>query len=174
MANACDWRVGVNLIGLTNFISTVIGPNVTICHMKLIFVTPLGSKTRKLGAFGSYIPTYSWKTWLERNVFYSQNLQPWNTECVKSGALEGGLSFRRSLAWDEVLQPACCCFELKVTGFHLSLVFTALLSEVENGVKLFRICKTFWSIQTKLTKVFAGNWTLVLCERNQSLSRKIF
>ena len=40
--------------------------------------------------------------------------------------------------------------------------------------------KTIWSIQTKLIfyiedfKVFAGNWTLVLWERNQSLSRKIF
>ena len=47
----------VNLIGLNNFISTVIGPNVTSCHGKLILVTPLGSKTRKLGAFASYIPT---------------------------------------------------------------------------------------------------------------------
>ena len=40
--------------------------------------------------------------------------------------------------------------------------------------------KTIWSIQTKLIfyiedfKVFAGNLTLVLCERNQSLSRKTF
>ena len=57
MANARDLRVGVNLIGLTNFISTVVGPNLTSCHLKLILVTPLGSKTRKLGAFGSYIPT---------------------------------------------------------------------------------------------------------------------
>ena len=47
----------VNLIGLSNFISTVIGPNLTSCHGKLILLTPLGSKTRKLGAFGSYIPT---------------------------------------------------------------------------------------------------------------------
>ena len=46
-------------------------------------------------------------------------------ECVKSEALEGGLSFRPSLASEEVLQPACCCSELKVTGFHLTLVFTA-------------------------------------------------
>ena len=38
----------------------------------------------------------------------------------------------------------------KVTGFHLALVFTASLSEVENGVKPCPICKTFWSIQTKL------------------------
>ena len=64
-------------------------------------------------------------------------------------------------------------------GF-ISRFFTASLSEVENGLKLWRICKTFWSIQTKLIfyiedfKVFAGNWTLLLCERNQSLSRKIF
>ena len=43
-----------------------------------------------------------------------------------------------------------------------------------------RICKSFWSIQTQLiccigdlNWVFAGNWTLVLCERNQTLSRKI-
>ena len=49
-----------------------------------------------------------------------------------------------------------------------------------HGLSFRRICKTFWSIQTKLIcciedfKVFAGNWTLVLCERNQSLSRKIF
>ena len=35
---------------LTNFIPTVIGPNLTSCHVKLIFVAPLGSKTRKLGA----------------------------------------------------------------------------------------------------------------------------
>ena len=69
---------------------------------------------------------------------------------------------------------------LSVTGFHLELVFTASLSEVENGDKPCRICKTFWSIQTQLIcfiegfKVFAGNWTHVLCERNQSLSRKIF
>ena len=69
MANARDWCVGVNLIGLTNFTSTVIGPNLTSCHVKLILVTPLGSKTRNLGSFGSYIPTYFSKTWLERNVF---------------------------------------------------------------------------------------------------------
>ena len=71
----------------------------------------------------------------------------------------------------------------QVTGFHPALVFTASLSEVENGVKPCRICKTFWSIQTQLIcciedfKVFAANWTLVCglrCERNQSLSRKIF
>ena len=40
--------------------------------------------------------------------------------------------------------------------------------------------KPIWSIQTKLIfyiedfKVFAGNWTLELCQRNHSLSRKIF
>ena len=159
-----------------NYISTVNGPNSTSCHVKLILVTPLRSKTRKLGAFGSYIPTSCSKTWLERNVFQSQNSHLRNTECVKSVALEGGLIFRRSLAWDEVLQPACCCFELKVTGFHLALVFTASLSEVGNGVKTCQI----WKTQTQLIcciedfKVFAGNWTLVLCERNHSLSRKIF
>ena len=90
----------------------MIGPNLTSCHVKLILVKPLGSKTRKLGAFGSYIPTNCSKTWLERNVFQSQNSHLWNTECVKSVALEGGLIFRRSLAWDELLQPVCCCFEL--------------------------------------------------------------
>ena len=99
---------------------------------------------------------------------------------IWSGAVEGRLIFRCSLTWDEVLQPACCCFELKVTGFHLALVFTTSLSKVENGVKPCWICKTFWKIQTKLIccieefNVFAGNWTLVLCERNQSLSCKIF
>ena len=136
----------------------MIGANLTSCHVKLILVTPLGSKTRKLGAFGSYIPTYCSKTWLERYVFQSQNLHLWNIECVKSVALEGGLSFRCSLAWDEVLQLACCCFELKVTGFHLVLLsrwvsrplFPQPLSEVENGVKPCRIYKTFWSIQTQL------------------------
>ena len=132
---------------------------------------PLGLKTCKLGAFGSNIPTYCSKPWLERNVFQSQNLHPWNTECKKSGALEGRLIFRRSLAWDEVLQLACCCFELKVTGFHLALVFMASLSEEEDGVKPCQICKSFWSIQTKCKlikfccledfKVFIGNWTLV-------------
>ena len=45
----------VNLIGLSNFSSTVIGPNMTSCHGKLILVTPLGSKTRKLGAFGLHV-----------------------------------------------------------------------------------------------------------------------
>ena len=83
---------------VTYFISTVIGPNLASCHVKLILVTPLGSKPRKLDAFGSYFQTYCSKTWLERDVFPSQNLQPWNTECVTSGALEGGVIFRRSLA----------------------------------------------------------------------------
>ena len=93
MANARDWRVGVNLIGLTNFISTVIWPNLTSCHLKLILVTPLGSKTRKLGRFWSIYSDGLFKNWTEKNVFQSQNLQPWNTECLKSGALEGGLIF---------------------------------------------------------------------------------
>ena len=35
-------KTKVNLIGLTNFISTVIGPNLTSCHVKLVLVTPLG------------------------------------------------------------------------------------------------------------------------------------
>ena len=182
MANARDWRVGVNFIGLTNFISPVIGPNLISCHLKLILVMPLASKTRKLGAFGSYIPTDCSKTELKRNVFQSQNLQPWNTECVKSGALEGGLifvAFSLKMKYFSRL-VVVVVVELKGTGFHLALVFTASLSEVESGVKPCRNCKTFWRIQTKLIcciedfKVFAGNWTLVLCERNQSLSRKIF
>ena len=69
---------------------------------------------------------------------------------------------------------------LVVVWYHLALVFTASLFEVENGVNPCRVCKTFWGIQNKLIcciedfKVFAGNWTLVLCERIQSLSRKIF
>ena len=54
MANARDWRVGVNLIGLTNFISTVIGPNLASCHVKLVLVTPLGSKTRNLALWFIY------------------------------------------------------------------------------------------------------------------------
>ena len=94
------------------------------------------------------------------------------TQCVKSGAIEGRLIFHPSLA--------CCCFKLKVTGYHLALVFMASLSEVENGVKLFQISKTFWSIETKLIcciedfKVFAGNWMPVLCERNQSCHARSF
>ena len=138
---------------LTNFISTVIGPTLTSCHVKLTLVkltleTPLENSAL---LFHNYIPKYCSKTWLEKKVLKtSQNcLHSWNTECVKSRALEGGLIFRHSLAWDEVLQPACC-FELKDTGFYLALVFTASLSEVKNGVKPCRISKTFWSIQTKL------------------------
>ena len=127
------------MIGLTNFISTVIGPNLRSCHLKLILVTPLGSKIRKLGAFGSYIPMDCSKTGLERNVFQSQNLQPCNTECVKSGAIEGGLVF---VAFSlEMKNFSRLVVELKGTGFHLALVFTASLSEVENGVKPCRICK---------------------------------
>ena len=63
-----DAREQSNLIGLINFISTVIGSNLTSCHMKLVLVTPLGSKTREFGAFCSYILTNCSKTWLERNV----------------------------------------------------------------------------------------------------------
>ena len=158
------------------------GPNLTSCHEKLTLLTPLGSKNRNLGNFGSHIPTYWSKTLLERNVFQSQNLHLWNTECVRSGALGRWTGFLSlSVAWDEVFQPAFCCFELKVNGFHLALVFAASLSKVENGVnKPCRICKTFWSIQTKMIcciedfKVFAGNWMPMLCKRNQSLSCKIF
>ena len=105
------------------------------------------------------------------------------TECVKSGALEGGLIFvafsLEMKYFSRHVVVVVVVVELKGTGFHLALVFTASLSEVENGVKPCRICKTFRRIQTKLIcciedyKVFAGNWTLVLCERNQSLSRKI-
>ena len=150
------------------------------CHVKLILVTPLGSKTRKLGPFGLYIPRYCSKTGLERNVFQSQNLQPWNTECVKSGALEGELIFVAFSLEMKYFSRLVVVVELMVTGFHRALVFTASLSEVENGVKPCRICKTFWRIQTKPIcciedfKVFARNWTLVLCGTNQSLSRKIF
>jgi len=38
----------VRLIGLTNSISTVIGPKLDSCHVKLTLVTPLRSKTPKL------------------------------------------------------------------------------------------------------------------------------
>ena len=41
-------KTKLNLIGLTNFISTVIGPNLTSCHVKLTLVTPLGSKLENL------------------------------------------------------------------------------------------------------------------------------
>ena len=137
-------------------------------------------------------------TWNSRNAPWIKNSKTWrfcfvysdvllknstrkkcvlNTECVKSGALEVDWFFvALSLEmkyFSRLVVVLSWRFELKVAGFHLSLVFTAFLSEVENDVKLFRICKTFWSIQTKLTKVFAGNWTLVLCERNQSLSRPV-
>ena len=145
MANARDWRVGVNLIGLTNFISTLIGPNLTSCHLKLILVTPLGSKTRKRGAFGSYIPTDCSKTWLERNVFQSQNFQPWNTEYVKSGALWGGLIF---VALSLEMKYFSRLVVVVVTGFHLALVFTASLSEIENGDAKF----------AKLSGGFTPNW----------------
>ena len=117
----------------------MIGPNLTSCQLKLILVTALGSKTRKLGAFGSYIPTDCSKTGLERNVFQSQNLQPWNTECVKSGALEGGLIFVAFSLEMKYFSRLVVVVELKSTGFHLALVFTASLSEVENGVKPCRI-----------------------------------
>ena len=169
MANARDWRVGVNLIGLTNFISTVIGPNLTSCHVKLILVTLLGSwciwfiysdilfknLTKKKCLLLSEFTTVKhrmckiWSTWRWTDVLSLSRLR-WSTS---AGLL---------LFWAEGHQVS------SLVGFH------AFLSEVENGIKLFRIWKTFWSIQTKLTKVFAGNWTLVLCERNQSLSSKIF
>ena len=133
------WGSKVNLIGLTNFISTVIGANLTSCHLKLILVTPLGYLRLTVHA----------KTWLERNVFQSQNLHLWNAECVKSVSLEGGLIFRRSLARDGVLQLACC-LELKVTGFHLALVFTASLSEVGKVLNHAEF--------TKLSGAFRPSW----------------
>ena len=105
------------------------------------------------------------KNWTRKNTFQSQNLQP----CVAF-----------SLEMKYFSRLLVVVVELKSTGFHLALVFKASLFEVENGVKPCRICKTSWRIQTKLIcciedfKVFPGNWTLVLCERNQSLSHKIF
>ena len=71
------------------------------------------------------------------------------------------------LRWSTSAGFLCSCFELKVPGLHLALVFTASLSEVENGVKPCRISKTIWNIQTQLIcciedfKVLAGKWTLV-------------
>ena len=55
--------------------------------------------------------------------------------------------------------PLVVILSWKVTGVYRALVFTASLSEVENGVKPCR---------TRLSGVFR------LSERNQSLSRKIF
>ena len=71
---------------------------------------------------------------------------------MKSGALEGGLIFVAfSLEMKYISRlVVVVVVELKGTGFHLALVFTASLSEVENGVKPCRICKTFWRIQNKL------------------------
>ena len=91
---ARDWReeAKVNLIGLTNFISTVLW----IYSRNAAWIK--NSKTWRVWFI--YSPTNCSKTWLERNVFQSQNSHLWNTECVKSVALEGGLIFRRSLAWD--------------------------------------------------------------------------
>ena len=109
MANARDWRVGVNLIGLTTFESTVIGPNLTSCHLKLILVTPLGSKNSK-----------TWRFWfiysdgLFKNRTRKQCVSVSEITTVKHGMCKiwstwRWTDFRRFLAWDEVLQPACCC-----------------------------------------------------------------
>ena len=49
--------------------------------------------------------------------------------------------------------------ELKSTGYHLALVFTASLSEVENGLKPCRICKA-----DLLHRVLQGlRWKLDAC-----------
>ena len=74
-------------------------------------------------------------------MFQSQNFQPGNTECVKSGALEGGLIFVAFSLEMKYFSRVVVVVELKGTWFHLALVFTASLSEVENGVKPCRICK---------------------------------
>ena len=114
------------MIGLTKFISTVIG----------------GSKFDKLSCEinsrnAPWIKnSKTWRFWFIYSDVLFKNLtrqkcvsvSEFTSECVKSVALEGGLIFRRSLALDEVLQLACCCFGLKVTGFHLALVFTVSLS----------------------------------------------
>ena len=62
--------------------------------------------------------------------------------------------FRRSTS-----ASCCCCFELKVTWFHHELVFTASLSEVENGLKPCRIYKAFRSIQTRLICCMRAPWS---------------
>ena len=59
----------------------------------------------------------------------------------------------------------CCCCQLKITGFHPALVFTAFLSEVENDVKTMPNLQDFleYSDQADVLhklgdfKVFAGN-----------------
>ena len=63
----------------------------------------------------------TWRFWFRYYDVLFKNLTR-KKRVLVSEALEGGLIFHRSLTWDEVLQPACRCFELKVTGFHLALV----------------------------------------------------
>ena len=96
--------------------------------------------------------------------------------------VEGKQIFRLSLSLEtKYFTPPVIVLSWRSPGFIARRIpCTASLSEEENGVKPCRIYKTFWIIHTKLIccignfKVFAKNWTLVLCKKNQSLSSKIF
>ena len=54
---------------------------------------------------------------------FSLSLQPWNTECAKSGALEGGLIFVAFSLEMKYFSRLVVVVELKCTRFHLALVF---------------------------------------------------
>ena len=72
---------------------------------------------------------------------------------------------------------------IPLAGFRIPKTWIPDSTDQNYSDSGFRItlhgAKPFWSIQTQLIcciedfKVFAGNWALVLCEGNQSLSRKI-
>ena len=57
--------------------------------------------------------------------------------------------------------------ELTGTGFHLALVFTTSLSEVQNGVKPCRICKTLLQDSDQADLLHRGleglRWKLDAC-----------
>ena len=70
MANARDWREGANLIGLTNFISTMIGPNLTTCHVKL--------RARMFGIFRNkniFRNISEWRWWILSSVIKMWNMK---------------------------------------------------------------------------------------------------
>ena len=108
MANARDWRVGVNLIGLTNFISTVIGPNLTSCHLKLILVTPLGSDSKTWRFWFKYSDGL-FKNWTRKKCVSVSEFTTVKHRMCKIWSTWRWTDFRRFLAWDELLQPVYCC-----------------------------------------------------------------
>ena len=125
MANARDWRVGVNLIGLTNFISTVIGPNLTSCHLKSILVTPLGSspwiKNSKTWRFWFIYSDVLFKNWTRKKCVSVSEFTTVKHRMCKIWSTWRWTDFRRFLAWDEVLQSACWAEGHRVSsrvGFH--------------------------------------------------------